>query len=68
MKQAERILVYTDRLSKRQMLSYDERVEWFTDWEIVLKELKAIHGEEASVAVYPYGKIQFDAMKSPLEI
>ena len=67
-KQAERILVYTDRLSKRQMLSYDERVEWFTDWEIVLKELKAIHGEEASVAVYPYGKIQFDAMKSPLEI
>jgi len=27
-KQADRILVFTDRLSKRQMLTYDDRVEW----------------------------------------
>ena len=67
-KQADRILVYTDRLSKRQMLSYDDRVEWFTDWNEVLEQLIEVHGDEASAAIYPYGKIQFDAEKSPLDI
>jgi nickel-dependent lactate racemase len=67
-KQAKRILVYTNRLSRRQMLSYDNNVEWFTDWEKVLNELISIHGDEASVAVYPHGKIQFDAAKNPLHI
>jgi nickel-dependent lactate racemase len=67
-KQANRILVYTNRLSRRQMLTYDNRVEWFTDWGKILKQLKEIHGEDASVSVYPYGKIQFDAKKNPLDI
>jgi nickel-dependent lactate racemase len=67
-KQAGRILVYTDRLSRRQMLAYDERVEWLTDWGEVLNRLTEIHGDEASVAVYPYGKTQFDAEKNPLEV
>ncbi len=67
-KQAGRILVYTDRLSRRQMLAYDERVEWLTDWGEVLNRLKETHGDEASVAVYPYGKTQFDAEKNPLEV
>ena len=67
-KQAGRILVYTDRLSRRQMLAYDERVEWLTDWGMVLNRLIEVHGEEASVAVYPYGKTQFDAEKNPLEV
>ena len=67
-KQAGRIIVYTDRLSKRQMLAYDDRIEWLTDWDEVLKRLKETHGEEAQVAVYPYGKIQFDATKYPLDI
>jgi nickel-dependent lactate racemase len=67
-KQAGRILVYTDRLSRRQMLAYDERVEWLTDWDEVLNRLKETHGDEASVAVYPYGKTQFDAEKNPLEV
>ena len=67
-KQAGRIMVYTDRLSKRQMLAYDDRIEWLTDWDEVLKRLKEAHGEEAQVAVYPYGKIQFDARKYPLDI
>jgi nickel-dependent lactate racemase len=67
-KQAGRIIVYTDRLSKRQMLAYDDRIEWLTDWDEVLKRLKETHGEEASVAVYPCGKIQFDAGKYPLDI
>jgi len=67
-KQADRIIAYTDRLSKRQMLAYDDRIEWLTDWDEVLKLLEEAHGEEASVAVYPYGKIQFDARKYPLDI
>jgi len=67
-KQADRIIVYTDRLSKRQMLAYDDRIEWLTDWDEVLKRLEETHGEEASVGVYPYGKIQFDARKYPLDI
>jgi len=67
-KQADRTLVYTDRLSRRQMLGYDERVEWLLDWSKIIKRLEEIHGEEASVAVYPYGKIQFDATKYPLYI
>ncbi len=67
-KQADRILVYTDRFSRRQMLAYDDRVEWITDWDEVLKQLMAVHGEAASVAVYPYGKIQFDSKKNPLDI
>ena len=66
-KQAGRILVYTDRLSRRQMLTYDDRVEWLTSWDDVLRLLLQIHGDEATVAVYPYGKIQFDSRKSPLE-
>lgn len=66
-KEADRILVYTDRLSRRQMLGYDERVEWLVDWSEIIKRLEEIHGEEASVAVYPYGKIQFDATQYPLD-
>ena len=50
------------------MLAYDDRIEWLTDWDEVLKRLKETHGEEASAAVYPYGKIQFDARKNPLDI
>ena len=66
-KQAGRILVYNDRLSRRQMLTYDDRVKWLTSWDDVLRLLLQIHGDEANVAVYPYGKIQFDSRKSPLE-
>jgi nickel-dependent lactate racemase len=67
-KQANRILVYSDRLSRRQMLNYDDKIEWYTDWEKVLRELVLVHGDDASVAVYPYGNIQFDASKYPLDI
>lgn len=64
--QAEHIIVYSSRLSKRQMLTYSDKVEWTTDWDAVLERLVERHGEEASVAVYPCGKIQFDVDKYPL--
>jgi nickel-dependent lactate racemase len=67
-KQAGNILVYTDRISKRQMLSYDDNVEWFTEWNQILKRLETKHGNDALVSIYPYGKIQFDSNKHPLEI
>jgi nickel-dependent lactate racemase len=66
--QAGHVIVYTNRLSRRQVLGYDERVEWTTDWSVVLQRLFELHGDEASVAVYPCAKIQFDAGKYPLEI
>ncbi len=66
--QAGNIVVYTNRLSKRQMLAYDERVEWKTDWGEVLQRLIELHGEAASVAVYPSAKLQFDAEKNPLDV
>jgi len=67
-KQAGQIIVYTNRLSMRQTIRYGDEVEWATDWEQVLKRLREIHGEEAKVAVYPCGKIQFDPGKHPLDI
>ena len=65
--QAGQIIVFTDRLSKRNMLGYSEKVEWMTDWGSVLQRLEEIHGEEASVAVYPF-KHTFDPEEYPLVI
>jgi hypothetical protein len=50
------------------MLAYSDRVSWMTEWDSVLQRLVEIHGEEASVAVYPSGKLQFDSAKNPLSI
>ncbi len=66
--QAGNIMVYTNRLSRRQVLGYDERVEWSTDWGEVLGRLLELHSDGASVAVYPCAKIQFDAERYPLDI
>ena len=66
--QAGNAIVYTGRPSKRQMLAYDDKVAWLTEWEQVLGRLREAHGEEASVAVYPSGKLQFDSAKNPLTI
>ena len=66
--QAENAIVFTNRLSKRHMLAYSDRVSWMTEWDSVLQRLVEIHGEEASVAVYPSGKLQFDSAKNPLSI
>ncbi|UCH57826.1 MAG: hypothetical protein JSV18_02680, partial [Candidatus Bathyarchaeota archaeon] len=67
-KQAGGTIVFSSRLSKRQMLAYDDGVEWLTDWSEVLGKLLEIHGEEAIVSVYPSGKLQFDAEKNPLSL
>jgi len=66
--QAGTTIVYTNRPSRRQALAYDERVEWMTDCGEVLERLVEIHGEDATVSVYPCAKIQFDAERNPLEV
>jgi nickel-dependent lactate racemase len=67
-KQAKNIIVFTDKLSKGHMLEYHDRVEWLMNWEEISEKLKKLHGEEARVAVYPYGKIQFNPTRFPLII
>ena len=61
---AGRIIVYTNRLSKRQMLGYSDKVEWTTDWGEVRRKLMVT--ESASVAVYHAPKLEFDPAKFPL--
>ncbi|MGD2200392.1 MAG: lactate racemase domain-containing protein [Candidatus Bathyarchaeota archaeon] len=65
---AENTLIYIDRPSKHQALTYDDKVEWLTDWNIILGQLRETHGEDATASVYPCGKLQFDSEESPLEI
>jgi len=65
---AENIMVYTNRLSRRQMLLYDEKIEWITDWNMVKRRLLELHGDDASVALYPHAKLQFDGDKNPLDL
>ncbi len=65
--QAGNIIIFTDRLSKRSILGYSEKVEWMTDWNTILKRLMELHGNEASVAVYPV-KHTFDSDEYPLVI
>ena len=67
-KQAENIIVYTKRLSKRHMLSYSDKVEWKTEWDMVLSMLKEIHGKDALVVIYPCPSLQFDPESLPLLI
>jgi nickel-dependent lactate racemase len=66
--QAENILVYTNRVSKRHKLKYSDQIEWLTDWKKVSERLTEIHGEDATVSLYPTGKLQFNPEKNPLEI
>jgi hypothetical protein len=35
---------------------------------VVLRRLEELHGEDASVAVYPSAKLQFDAERNPLDV
>jgi nickel-dependent lactate racemase len=63
---AGRIIVYTNRLSRRQMLGYSDKVEWTTDWGEVQRKLVETHGESSRVAVYHAPKLEFNPEKFPL--
>jgi nickel-dependent lactate racemase len=49
-------------------LQYDERLEWFNNWDSVHKRLEDIHGSDASVAIFPTAAFQFVPEKFPLQI
>ncbi len=65
-KQAGRVMVLTERIAKRNLLRYDKRVEWMSEWQCLIEELKAIQGEEATVMVFPCSRVQFDPSEAPL--
>jgi hypothetical protein len=67
-KQADNIIVYSNRPSKRQKLKYKEEVEWQNEWNSIINRLIELHGDDASVSIYPVGKIQFNKPKYSLEI
>lgn len=49
-------------------MQYDERLEWYSDWNSVHERLENIHGSKASVAVFPTAAFQFIPEKYPLQI
>jgi hypothetical protein len=64
--QAGKIMVWSERIARRNILRYDERVEWVSDWQRILTQLKAVHGEDATALVFPCSRVQFDPRKAPL--
>ncbi|MCW4027336.1 MAG: lactate racemase domain-containing protein [Candidatus Bathyarchaeota archaeon] len=52
-KQADNIMVFDPKPTKSAKLRYSEKVEWVDKWSEVIERLRMIHGEKASVAVYP---------------
>jgi nickel-dependent lactate racemase len=66
-KQAGNIIVWSDKIAMRNRLRYNERVEWMSDWDNIIHKLTAIHGEDATVDVFPCSKIQFDS-NTPLNL
>jgi len=48
------------------MLRLAEKVEWIPEWQGIVKQLKAVHGENATAMVFPCSRVQFDLSKAPL--
>ena len=60
-KQAENILVWSQKIAKRNMLRYSESVNWLKQWDDVVTKLQALHGDAATVNVFPCSRVQFDS-------
>ena len=65
-KQAGQIMVWSDKIAKRNMLKYDEKVKWIPDWQSIAKQLEAVHGDKATAMVFPCSRVQFDPTDAPL--
>lgn len=65
-KQAGRIMVWSEKIARRNVLRYSEKVEWIPEWGRIVEELKAIHDKDATVMVFPCSRVQFDPAKAPL--
>lgn len=67
-KKAGRVMVFAPTYSKRDVLRLSPKVEWFTDWDQIIKELSATYSDSAKVIVYPYASLQFNPEEYSLQI
>ncbi len=65
-KQAGKIMVWSEKIVKRNMLRLAEKVEWIPEWQGIVKQLKAVHGEKATAMVFPCSRVQFNPSQAPL--
>jgi nickel-dependent lactate racemase len=65
-KQAGKIMVWDEKIAKRNVLRYNEKVEWMPEWQSIMKELEAAHGDHATAMVFPCSRVQFDPSEAPL--
>lgn len=67
-KQASNILICDPKPTKWDVLQINDKVQFTTTWEQTLKKLISVHGEDASVIIYPYAQLQFNPKKHRLMI
>ena len=65
---AKNILVLNNFMDKNKRVQFDESVEFFDSWSKVLNRVEDLHGDSASVAVFPTAAFQFNPEKYPLII
>jgi hypothetical protein len=65
-KQAGKIMIWSEKIVKRNMLRLAEKVEWTPEWKGIVEQLKAVHGENATAMVFPCSRVQFDPSQAPL--
>lgn len=66
--QAEHVIVLDDLMDMHERIQFDERVEFVDKWASVIRRLREIHGDKATVAVFPTAAFQFNPNKYPLMI
>lgn len=64
--QAGQIIIFDPHPTKWDTLQVNENVRFISSWDHTLKRLVSFHGEDATVAVYPNAKLQFDPNMNPL--
>ena len=65
-KQAGKIMVWSEKIVKRNTLRLDEKVEWVPEWQRIVKQLNEVHGDNATAMVFPCSRVQFDPSEAPL--
>jgi len=65
-KQAGHTIIYDKLMDMHKKIQFDERVEFLDNWPSVVRRLKEIHGDTASIAVFPTAALQFNPQKYPL--
>jgi nickel-dependent lactate racemase len=65
---AGRVIVLNKMRAWKTTAKFTERTEFLDDWKPISKILQDVHGDRATVAVYPCTKLQFDQTDFPLVI